>query len=43
MYEILIIGAGPAGISMGVEARNFGVSEEKILLIEKAEEHSIKK
>lgn len=43
MYEILIIGAGPAVINMGVEARNFGVPKEKILLIEKAEEHSIKK
>lgn len=40
MYEIIIIGAGPAGISMGVEAKNFGVSEDKILILEKAEEHS---
>lgn len=40
MYEIIIIGAGPAGISMGVEAHNFGVNPKKLLIIEKAEEHS---
>ncbi|MEN8194392.1 MAG: NAD(P)-binding domain-containing protein [Bacteroidota bacterium] len=40
MYEIIIIGAGPGGISMGVEARQFGVPSDKILIIEKAEEHS---
>ncbi len=40
MYQIIIIGAGPAGISMGVEARNFGVSKDQVLIIEKANEHS---
>lgn len=40
MFEILIIGAGPGGISLGAEARNFGVSKEKILIIEKSAEHS---
>lgn len=40
MYEIVIIGAGPAGISMAVEAFNAGIDSSKILLIEKAEEHS---
>ncbi|MBK7105139.1 MAG: NAD(P)-binding domain-containing protein [Ignavibacteriae bacterium] len=40
MYEIIIIGAGPGGISLGVEAHNFGVSKEKILIIEKSAEHS---
>ena len=40
MYEIIIIGAGPAGISMGVEAHNFGVSPDKILILEKSTEHS---
>ena len=40
MYDLLVIGAGPAGISMAVEARHMGVSPEKILLIEKAAEHS---
>lgn len=40
MFEIIIIGAGPAGISMAVEAREAGIATEKILLLEKAEEHS---
>lgn len=40
MFEIIIIGAGPAGISMAVEAREAGISNEKILILEKAEEHS---
>ena len=40
MYEIIIIGAGPGGISMGVEARTFGVPADKILILEKANEHS---
>lgn len=40
MMDIIIIGAGPAGISMAVEAVNAGISAEKILIIEKAEEHS---
>lgn len=40
MYDLIVIGAGPAGISMAVEARHFGVSAEKILVIEKADEHS---
>ncbi len=40
MYQIIIIGAGPAGISMGVEARNYGVSKDHVLILEKANEHS---
>ena len=40
MKDIIIIGAGPAGISMAVEAINAGISTEKILILEKAEEHS---
>ena len=40
MFEITIIGAGPAGISMAVEAREAGISSEKILILEKAKEHS---
>jgi thioredoxin reductase (NADPH) len=40
MEEIIIIGAGPAGISMAVEAVNAGISTENILILEKAEEHS---
>jgi thioredoxin reductase (NADPH) len=40
MNEIIIIGAGPAGVSMAVEAVNAGISTDKILILEKAEEHS---
>lgn len=40
MYEIIIIGAGPGGLSMAVEARTFGVSSDKVLILEKAHEHS---
>ena len=40
MLDIIIIGAGPAGISMANEAIAAGVSKENILLIEKAAEHS---
>ena len=39
-FEIVIIGAGPAGISMAVEARTAGISAEAIVVLEKAEEHS---
>lgn len=39
-YEIVVIGAGPAGISMAVEARNAGIPTEGILILEKAQEHS---
>jgi len=38
--SIVIIGAGPAGISMAVEARTAGVPAEDVLVIEKAAEHS---
>lgn len=34
-YDILIIGAGPAGIAMAVEARFAGIPKERILVIEK--------
>lgn len=40
LYDIIIIGAGPAGISMAVEAKHAGVPVDKILILEKAEEHS---
>jgi thioredoxin reductase (NADPH) len=40
MLDIIIIGAGPAGISMAVEAVNAGIATDKILILEKAEEHS---
>lgn len=40
MYDLIIIGAGPAGISMAVEAVNSGINTENILIIEKTHEHS---
>jgi thioredoxin reductase (NADPH) len=40
MYQMIVIGAGPAGISMAVEARNAGVPADAMLVLEKAEEHS---
>jgi thioredoxin reductase (NADPH) len=40
MYEIIIIGAGPGGISMGAEAIDFGIPKSKVLILERAEEHS---
>lgn len=40
MYKIIIIGAGPAGISMASEAVAAGIDSRKILLLEKAHEHS---
>lgn len=40
MYEILIIGAGPAGISMAAEAHNAGIDSSKIIILEKMTEHS---
>ena len=40
MPSIVIIGAGPAGISMAVEARTSGVPAEDVLVLEKAAEHS---
>lgn len=38
--DILIIGAGPAGISMAVEARVAGIAADKIIVLERAHEHS---
>jgi thioredoxin reductase (NADPH) len=38
--DIVIIGAGPAGISMAAEARTAGVASDNMLVIEKAPEHS---
>jgi thioredoxin reductase (NADPH) len=40
MHDILVIGAGPAGISMAVEARAAGIDPERVLVLEKAREHS---
>ncbi|MGB7923146.1 MAG: NAD(P)-binding domain-containing protein [Pyrinomonadaceae bacterium] len=40
MYELIIIGAGPAGISMAAEARGVGIAADKILILEKGDAHS---
>ncbi|MDT4965345.1 MAG: thioredoxin reductase [Acidobacteriota bacterium] len=40
MYEMIIVGAGPAGISMAAEARSAGIRSEQILMLEKGETHS---
>ena len=40
MYEIAIIGGGPAGISMAVEARYADIPAEKIMILEKGTQHS---
>ncbi|MCO4795408.1 MAG: NAD(P)-binding domain-containing protein, partial [Bacteriovoracaceae bacterium] len=40
MYDVLIIGAGPAGISMAAEARRSGIASDKIIILEKNVEHS---
>ena len=40
MYDMVIIGAGPAGISMATEARTAGIDAAKILILERASEHS---
>jgi len=40
MYDMIVIGAGPAGISMATEARAAGIAPENILILEKAAEHS---
>jgi len=41
MYEMIIVGAGPAGISMAVEACAAGISSEQILVLEKGDTHSL--
>ena len=38
--ELLIVGAGPAGISLASEARMAGIDAKDILMIDKAETHS---
>lgn len=39
-YDLVIVGAGPAGISTAVEAREAGIPAERILILEKGPEHS---
>jgi len=38
MYDLLIVGAGPAGISTAVEAKHAGIN--RVLLLERAPSHS---
>ena len=40
MIDLLIIGAGPAGISMAVEACAAGVPHDRVLVLEQSPEHS---
>jgi thioredoxin reductase (NADPH) len=40
MYEMIIVGAGPAGISMATEARAAGLATDQIMILEKGEAHS---
>jgi thioredoxin reductase (NADPH) len=40
VVSIVIIGAGPAGISMAVESRAAGIPAADVLVLEKAREHS---
>ena len=38
--DLIIVGAGPAGIALAAEARAAGVPAARILILEKALEHS---
>lgn len=38
--ELLVVGAGPAGIALGAEAVAAGIPSEKVLILEKGEAHS---
>jgi thioredoxin reductase (NADPH) len=40
LYEIVIVGAGPAGISLAVEATKKGIAPSSMLVLEKFENHS---
>jgi thioredoxin reductase (NADPH) len=40
LLDLLIVGAGPAGISTAVEARDAGIPAEKIIILEKGPAHS---
>jgi len=39
-HDLIIVGAGPAGIATAVEAREAGIEREKILVLEKGPLHS---
>lgn len=40
ILELVILGAGPAGLSMAVEGIRGGIDSSKVLILEKAPEHS---
>jgi thioredoxin reductase (NADPH) len=40
MYNLVVIGAGPAGISVAVEAIEAGIPRDKLLILEKEKEHA---
>lgn len=40
MLDLIIIGAGPAGLSMAAEARAAGIATDKLVVLEKGEAHS---
>ncbi len=39
-FDLVVVGAGPAGIALAAEARSAGVPADGILVLEKAPEHS---
>ncbi len=39
-FDLIVVGAGPAGIALAAEARAAGVPANRILVLEKAREHS---
>ncbi len=39
-FDLIIVGGGPAGIAIAAEARAAGVVPERVLVLEKAQEHS---
>lgn len=40
LYEVVIVGAGPAGISLAAAARERGIKAQHIIVLEKAPDHS---
>ncbi|MGB0452295.1 MAG: NAD(P)-binding domain-containing protein [Bacteriovoracaceae bacterium] len=40
LYDLVVVGAGPAGISLAVEAKSSGIDPEKVIILEKFESHS---
>lgn len=40
IYEMIVVGAGPGGISMAIEAIESGLDSASILLLEKSHQHS---